>query len=319
MIYTKANKQTSKQANKQTSKQANKQTSKQANKQTSKLARWHIDMVKYAWRLVDANYILRGDYMRMLSFYNKKGGVGKSTLCTIYANYFANNNTKVLVLDLDDQKNFSLYNGSNCIKNSFLDLLKGTCKPEDVVNKVSDNIHSIHMDDSNACELYLSAVRNSQREFDITIDLLMELDYEYILVDLPPSTSLVAFAALEKSDDIIIPFEPNNSSLKGIFDVLGMIKYELRLEDYSKIRQIIPNKYAVNKRSHVANMEYLREQLLGFEDSFIPCALTNFEIPMRENINRFTNNLEELNPDCMKYFDELVGDYVKNVMVLYET
>ncbi len=48
--------------------------------------------------------------MRMLAFYNKKGGVGKSTLCLNYTNYFASNGVKVLVLDLDDQRDFSLYN-----------------------------------------------------------------------------------------------------------------------------------------------------------------------------------------------------------------
>jgi chromosome partitioning protein len=161
---------------------------------------------------------------KIFSFFNQKGGVGKTTSVINVATVLANKGKKVLVIDLDSQGNAT--SGIGIEKNdnelTAYQLLVENTEPSSIIKATSiENLFAIP---SNAhlagAEMHL--MNQEKREFVLTSQLQkIAGDFEYIFLDCPPSLGLISINALTASSYIVIPLQCEYYALEGLGSLLN--------------------------------------------------------------------------------------------------
>ena len=170
---------------------------------------------------------------KIIAFANQKGGVGKTTTCINLAAYVAAMGKKVLVLDLDPQGNATSGLGvdkSNDIKTVY-DLISGDSQVDEVIlPTIVEGLDVIPSTvDLSGAEIEM--VQMPQRE-KIIKGILENLNdcYDFIMIDCPPSLSLITVNALTACNSVIIPLQCEYFPLMGITQLMNtirLIKYHL--------------------------------------------------------------------------------------------
>jgi chromosome partitioning protein len=157
--------------------------------------------------------------MRTISVINQKGGCGKTTVAINLAAAFKEIGRKVLLIDLDPQAHASL--GLNVsseeAETTTYDLLRDPrVKIADSALKVDENLFIIPASPIlSAIEQELSG--KPGREGRLLSKLSREPgDYDYVIIDSPPSIGLLTFNALMASGEVIIPIDPSYFSVQGL-------------------------------------------------------------------------------------------------------
>lgn len=186
---------------------------------------------------------------KIISLLNHKGGVGKTTSSANIAAGLAILGQHVLVIDLDPQANLTLHFGyKNESEANIYKALKGSVKlPVIPLNEKLDLVPS-HLDLS-AAETEL--INEAGREY-LLKDLLkpIQKEYDYILIDCPPSLGLLTLNALSVSNIMLIPVELSSFALAGmikLFEVIEKVQKRLN-ENLSDYRLLITK---VDKRKIV--------------------------------------------------------------------
>ena len=166
----------------------------------------------------------------IISIMNHKGGVGKTTSTVNIGAGLHLSGKRVLLIDLDPQANLTMHLLGE--PESAKETIYGALRSEyglPVLNLPSGLDIVISTLDLSAAELELQS--EPGREY-ILKELLSPFlnDYNYILIDCPPSLGLLTINALSTSTRIIIPVESSAFSLKGmtkLFDIIEKVKYRL--------------------------------------------------------------------------------------------
>lgn len=163
---------------------------------------------------------------RILAIANRKGGVGKTTTTVNVATAMAATGKKVLVVDLDPQGNASTSMGVNkkgTMPSSYEVLIGNVKLSQAVVWTEIPNFSLIPSSpDLAGAEIELVDVDN--REYRLKQALNREaVNYDYILIDCPPSLSLVTINALVAADAVIVPLQCEFLALEGITDLIRNI------------------------------------------------------------------------------------------------
>ena len=163
---------------------------------------------------------------KIISIANQKGGVGKTTTAINLSACLAEAGKKVLVIDMDPQGNATSGLGvdRNELEFSTYDLLLNECTFNQVkVDTEYENLSVIPSDvDLAAAELELLSAEN--KEFILKSQLLAyKKDYDFVIIDCPPSLNTLTLNALACSDSVLIPIQCEYYALEGLAQLMNTI------------------------------------------------------------------------------------------------
>ena len=173
---------------------------------------------------------------KVISVSNQKGGVGKTTTSLSLAASLGVLEKKVLLIDADPQGNATSGIGINSddFNKSSYDVLLNQCEINDSIIKTkSPNLDIIPANiDLVAVEIEL--VDTNKREHMLTkmIDKIKK-DYDFIIIDCPPSLGLITMNALTASNSVIIPIQCEYYALEGLGKLLNTIKGIQKVHNYN--------------------------------------------------------------------------------------
>lgn len=170
---------------------------------------------------------------KVVSFTNKKGGVGKTTTAVNMAAYCADLGKKVLLIDIDSQGNATTGLGfsKSALKKSVYNVL---VEDEGIAqNILPTQIKLLDLLPANVdltgAEVDLVYKRNRERILKEAIAKVRD-NYDYIFIDCPPSLGLLTINAWAASDSVIIPLQAEYYALEGVsqlMNTISMVKQHL--------------------------------------------------------------------------------------------
>ena len=159
---------------------------------------------------------------RIIAVSNQKGGVGKSTTVVNLAAALGGKNKKVLVVDIDAQGNTTTGLGvrKRTITQTVYEVIIGACRVPTAFKGVSLISSAQKLA---GAEIELTGFDN--RLMRLKMQLLGVKDrYDFILIDCPPSLSLITLNALTACDSVLIPIQCEFYSLEGLVQLMDTIK-----------------------------------------------------------------------------------------------
>ena len=163
---------------------------------------------------------------RIISIANQKGGVGKTTTTINLSACLAQEGKTVLVIDFDPQANTTSGLGVNkySLAATVYDLLMGHKRADEVVCRTLVENLSLFPTNVELAGAEIELIDFTDREY-ILKRILVDLKYmyDYILIDCPPSLSLLTINALTASDTVLVPIQCEYFALEGLSQLLYTI------------------------------------------------------------------------------------------------
>tara|TARA_B110000238_G_scaffold44799_1_gene48388 strand:- start:8956 stop:9750 length:795 start_codon:yes stop_codon:yes gene_type:complete len=212
--------------------------------------------------------------MQIISVINQKGGVGKTTTVINLAAGLALQKKKVLIIDLDPQGNATTGLGLSNLENSsetIYGVLNGTKLITGVVKKTNFKNLDIITSNVDLSGLEVETAGDSERAFIMKSKLAPYLNdsrgsYDYILIDCPPSLSLLTIMALVSSHSLVVPLQTEFFALEGLTQLMKTIeRIKVSLNPELKIRGILLTMY--DKRNKLSSQvekearDYFKEKV----------------------------------------------------------
>jgi chromosome partitioning protein len=187
----------------------------------------------------------------IVTYYSKKGGVGKTTVLGEHASYLASTGKKVLLISMDDQNSiFEMFGQSKAVfgnDSNYLEFaLAGTIPVKDILIKIREKIQAIKTLNIDMISKKLTLERPFEKQF---IQLVKELNekFDYIFIDLPPSSNRANEVVFELCDQIILIVELNKLGVNGL---LNTIQYFTDVDvSFDKVKYVLPNGYSKTKHA----------------------------------------------------------------------
>ena len=162
---------------------------------------------------------------KIISIINQKGGVGKTTTAVNLSALMADMGQRVLIVDLDPQGNTTSGLGMAVEDASVYEVLMGRIQMRDLVEKTDFKNLSIAGSDIRLAGAELEMVNVDKREFRLKTALnAVAKDFDFIMIDCPPSLSLLTVNALTASDGVIIPIQCEYYALEGVASLMQTIQ-----------------------------------------------------------------------------------------------
>jgi chromosome partitioning protein len=167
---------------------------------------------------------------QVIAFANQKGGVAKTTTTLNLAVAFKESGHRVLAVDMDPQGNLTMSQGvdPDKVEKSMFDVLVKRISLADVIVEREVDVAVASIDLAGA-EIAMSTQIGRERALQKAIDPV-RTDYDFILIDTPPSLGLLTVNALTAADKVIVPVQCEYLSMRGLVQLqntLQMIRENL--------------------------------------------------------------------------------------------
>ena len=220
-----------------------------------------------------------------VAFANHKGGTGKTTSCLSIAGYLVKGGNKVLVVDLDPQASATLGLGIDpmSIEYSVYDAMLGQCDGYEGVHIArviqETKVKNLHCAPSKfEFAIAEALLLRNKRKTTVLARILEEVRplYDYILIDLPPSSGLLTLNGLCASDQVVIPLEPSFYSVEALrnlktsfCDIKQMTGHSIDRISCVLTRYVKPNLLSDMRGSHDASKEIESRVRDMFQEVFL--------------------------------------------------
>ncbi|OEY66078.1 ParA family protein [Marinobacter sp. X15-166B] len=164
---------------------------------------------------------------RVIAVTNQKGGVGKTTTCVNLAASLAATKRRVLLIDMDPQGNATMGSGldKNTLTLSGYDLLTKRASAAEVIQHLEVPGFDILPANGDLTAAEVELMNEIGREHRLRVALgAVRNNYDYILIDCPPSLSLLTVNALSSADSVLIPMQCEYYALEGLAALMNTIE-----------------------------------------------------------------------------------------------
>ena len=226
----------------------------------------------------------RGKMSRIIAIANQKGGVGKTTTSINLSACLAEAGKKVLTIDLDPQGNMTSGLGvdKNELENTVYELMLDECSiRESMTDTVVEGMKIIPSNVNLAgAEIELLGINEKEYILKNAVDYIRD-DYDFIIIDCPPSLNMLTINAMTTADSVLVPIQCEYYALEGLSQLVHTIDLvQQRLNPKLEIDGIVFTMYDV--RTNLSNqvVENVKENLdAKIYETLIPRNIRLAEAP----------------------------------------
>ena len=202
---------------------------------------------------------------RIIAIANQKGGVGKTTTAINLSACLAEKGQKVLAIDMDPQGNMSSGLGldKDSIDKTIYDMIIGESDVEEVINHGTiDNLDILPSNvDLSAVEIELIDVDNKEFVVKDAIQKIRD-NYDYIIIDCPPSLSLLTINAMTTADSVLVPIQCEYYALEGLSQLIHTVELvKERLNSTLEIEGVVFTMYDARTNLSLQVVENVKDNL----------------------------------------------------------
>ena len=202
---------------------------------------------------------------RIIAIANQKGGVGKTTTSINLSACLAEKGKKVLAIDLDPQGNMTSGLGvdKDEVENTVYELMLDECSiGESLQTTVVENLKIIPSNVNLAgAEIELLGINDKEYILSRAVDYIRD-DYDFIIIDCPPSLNMLTVNAMTTADTVLVPIQCEYYALEGLSQLIHTINLvQQRLNDKLQIEGVVFTMYDARTNLSSDVVETVKENL----------------------------------------------------------
>ncbi|MCI8886353.1 MAG: ParA family protein [Dorea sp.] len=202
---------------------------------------------------------------RIIAIANQKGGVGKTTTAINLSACLAEKGQKVLAIDMDPQGNMSSGLGldKDSIDKTIYDMIIGENDIEEVIDRGTiENLDILPSNvDLSAVEIELIDVDNKEFVVKDAIQKVKD-NYDFIIIDCPPSLSLLTINAMTTADSVLVPIQCEYYALEGLSQLIHTVELvKERLNSNLEIEGVVFTMYDARTNLSLQVVENVKDNL----------------------------------------------------------
>ena len=202
---------------------------------------------------------------RIIAIANQKGGVGKTTTAINLSSCLADKGQKVLSIDMDPQGNMTSGLGvdKDEVEKTVYDLIIGEAEIEEVIQKnVMENLDVIPTNiDLSAAEIELIGVDDKEYIVRNAVHKVKD-DYDFIIIDCPPSLSMLTINAMTTADSVLVPIQCEYYALEGLSQLMHTVQLvKERLNPVLEMEGVVFTMYDARTNLSLQVVENVKDNL----------------------------------------------------------